>query len=212
MLTHDTPDCDSPCLPVLCRSVVCYGREPCCWPTTSSSQEPRSSWPTCVGTAVSSAPTLHHSWSTQMWWTAWRRLSTRARTAQRGLDHPLVGLFPRPVRGCVGGIFPSSPMGTAYLRPVAAAHCPLSVLYTLLPSLNTTTSQAASLQIGSATSNQSGGAWDHSTHQIAPPRSLTRGPASGIYMQWRCKEGGWKLGCTALSRRFAQCLTSSQYC
>lgn len=68
------------------RNVACFGRERCCWPTTSSARGPQISWHTCEGAAASSVHTLAHTWSTRRWWMAWRRLSTRAQAALHSLD------------------------------------------------------------------------------------------------------------------------------
>lgn len=71
---------------VLCRSVACYGRGQCYWPTTSSPQEHRISWHMCEEAAALSARTSPPTWSTHRLLMAWRRLSTWARAAQSSLD------------------------------------------------------------------------------------------------------------------------------
>lgn len=71
---------------VPCRSMACYGRGQCYWPTTSSSQEHRISWHTCEEAAALSAHTSPPTWSMHMLSMAWRRLSTWAQAAQSSLD------------------------------------------------------------------------------------------------------------------------------
>lgn len=81
-------------LSVPCRSVACYGRGQCCWPTTLSAQEHQNSWHMCATAAALSAHTSPRTWSTRQQWMASRRLSTWAWMAQHSLDHPPCSRLP----------------------------------------------------------------------------------------------------------------------
>ncbi|XP_023097429.1 catechol O-methyltransferase isoform X1 [Felis catus] len=76
------------------RSVACYGRGQCCWPTTLSAQEHQNSWHMCATAAALSAHTSPRTWSTRQQWMASRRLSTWAWMAQHSLDHPPCSRLP----------------------------------------------------------------------------------------------------------------------